>query len=176
MNALIGTLSLADERLLLAFLQRRRPVLDVLMRGVTKGGNPTAIIPIALTLALGVLPELHDPGIVAAWSLASSHALVHLLKRKICRPRPSLPIGLSSLIEPEDLFSFPSGHAAAGLSVALPVFLATGGPIGVVVLALGLAVGVSRCYLGVHYPGDVLVGWSLAGGTVVGVTVGFALI
>jgi undecaprenyl-diphosphatase len=56
------------------------------------------------------------------------------------------------------------------------VFLATGGPLGVVVLALGLAVGVSRCYLGVHYPGDVLVGWSLATATVAGVMAGFALV
>jgi undecaprenyl-diphosphatase len=40
--------------------------------------------------------------------------------------------------------------------------LAAGGAWGVVILAVGLGVGVSRCYLGVHYPGDVLVGWCLA--------------
>jgi undecaprenyl-diphosphatase len=73
-------------------------------------------------------------------------------------------VGLSFLIEPEDRFSFPSGHAAAGLSVALPLALALGGGAGTLMLVAGLLVGVSRCYLGVHYPGDVLVGWALASG------------
>jgi membrane-associated phospholipid phosphatase len=39
-------------------------------------------------------------------------------------------------------------------------------------VALGLMVGVSRCYLGVHYPGDVAAGWLLAG---VGVALGALL-
>ena len=69
------------------------------------------------------------------------------------------------LIEPEDRFSFPSGHAAAGLAVALPIAVAIGGLLGAAVLLFGLAVGVSRCYLGVHYPGDVLMGWLLAAAT-----------
>jgi undecaprenyl-diphosphatase len=69
---------------------------------------------------------------------------------------------MSSLIHPPDRFSFPSGHAAAGLSLALPLALALPVVLGITVLSLGLAVGLTRCYLGVHYPGDVLAGWSLA--------------
>lgn len=166
----IGALSLVDQRLLVAFLQRRRPRGDALMRLVTRIGNPTIIVPVALVLGFGLLPGLHDAGIVAAWSLALSHAAVHVLKRSICRPRPKLPVGLHWLIEPEDLFSFPSGHAAAGLSVALPICLALGGGAGTLVLGTGLLVGVSRCYLGVHYPGDIAMGWTLAAGSVLGVS------
>jgi membrane-associated phospholipid phosphatase len=35
-------------------------------------------------------------------------------------------------------------------------------PFSAILIALALCVGLSRCYLGVHYPGDVLVGWLLA--------------
>ena len=173
MNGLMITLSLADERLLHAFLLRRRPLGDVLMRFVTRVGNPTTIVPVATALGFGLIPSLHDAGIVAAWSLASSHLIVHVLKHRICRERPRLPVGLSWLIEPEDRFSFPSGHAAAGLSVALPVFVALTGPLAGAVFALGLMVGVSRCYLGVHYPGDILMGWALAAGSVAGMALFF---
>jgi undecaprenyl-diphosphatase len=61
-----------------------------------------------------------------------------------------------------DRFSFPSGHSAAALSVFLPLALATPVPGSFLILALGIAVGFSRCYLGVHYPGDVLADWTLA--------------
>jgi undecaprenyl-diphosphatase len=165
MNGLLGTLSHADERLLRTLVLRRRPSADKAMRWVTKLGDVLVVSPLTLALALGMVVELRSAGAVALWTLTASHLVVQLVKRSVCRRRPTLPVGLTFLIEPEDRFSFPSGHAAAGLSVALPLAVAIGGLVGAGVLLLGLTVGVSRCYLGVHYPGDVLMGWLLAAAT-----------
>lgn len=162
MSGWILTLGSVDERLLHAVVLRRRRFLDVVMRAITHMGDAQNVIALTLAFALGLVPELQDAGVVAAWALASSHLVVQVLKRSVVRPRPRLPMGLGFLIKPQDRFSFPSGHAAAGLSVGLPFFLALGGTLAWAALALGVMVGVSRCYLGVHYPGDVLVGWTLA--------------
>lgn len=162
MSGWILTLGHVDERLLHALVLRRRPHADVLMRAITHLADPQNVIALTLALWWGLVPALAAAGLIAAWSLALSHLVVHVLKRRLCRERPCLPPGLQSLITPQDRFSFPSGHAAAGLSVALPLSLAFGGLVGAGILGLGLLVGVSRVYLGVHYPGDVLVGWALA--------------
>jgi undecaprenyl-diphosphatase len=169
MNGIMLSLTAVDQRLLCAFIGRRRRFGKLAMRWITKLGNPSIIIPV--TLGLAFIPEgpASSAGGVAAWSLTLSHVIVHVLKHTVTRPRPSLPGGLSWLIEPEDRFSFPSGHATAGLSVGLPILIFLGGIIGTVALVLGLLVGVSRCYLGVHYPFDVLAGWGLAVITVGGV-------
>lgn len=148
--------------MLLALLNRRRPLLDTPLRLLTRLGNAEIILPVTLSVALGAVEGLAEAGTVALWSLTASHLVVQVIKRSVCRERPRLPVGFPFLIVPEDRFSLPSGHATAGLSVALPLALALGGPLGALVLALGLTVGVSRCYLGVHYPTDVVAGWSLA--------------
>jgi undecaprenyl-diphosphatase len=168
MSGLILTLGHVDERLLLALVLHRRRYADIPMRGITRLGDPRIIIPLTLAFALGAVPPLQDAGVVAAFALTMSHLAVQVMKRSVVRRRPTLPVGLSSLVDPEDRFSFPSGHAAAGLSVALPLGLALAGPAAMSVLVVGLLVGASRCYLGVHYPGDVLMGWALAGLSVLG--------
>lgn len=177
MSGLILTLGEYDERLLLALVQRRRRLLDTVMRRVTHLADAPVAIALTVALALGAVPSVKAAGRVAAFALAVSHLAVQVLKRSIVRPRPALPVGLSFLIEPEDRFSFPSGHAAAGLSMALPVCFALSAPAGLSLLALGLLVGVSRCYLGVHYPGDVVAGWVLAASAVLaaGPVLGIAL-
>jgi undecaprenyl-diphosphatase len=60
-----------------------------------------------------------------------------------------------------DRFSFPSGHAAASMSVALG-YGVTFPVLALPLLALALLVGFSRVRLGVHFPGDVLAGQVLA--------------
>lgn len=151
-----------DERLLHAVVLRRRTHLNFLARALTHLADAPAASVLATSLAFGAVPGLRGAGASAAFALALSHLLVQALKRSFSRPRPRLPVGIISLIRSPDRFSFPSGHAAAGLSVALPLAVALPPALGLPVLALGFCIGLSRCYLGVHYPGDVLAGWTLA--------------
>lgn len=151
-----------DRRLLRALTQRRRPSLTLFMRVVTRFGDPIILVVIAAWLLFLSGPALDVAGEQAALALVLSHCVSQLLKRAISRDRPRLPVGLPSLIEPPDRFSFPSGHASATLSIGLPLVLVLPVLIGIPLLVLALLIGVSRCYLGVHYPGDVFMGWGLA--------------
>lgn len=94
-------------------------------------------------------------------ALALSHLLVQAVKRSVGRGRPSCRGGISAIVREPDRFSFPSGHATAGMVIALSyavVFPLWAGPL----LLLGALVGFSRVRLGVHYPSDVLAGQLLA--------------
>ncbi|MBT8396527.1 MAG: phosphatase PAP2 family protein [Gemmatimonadetes bacterium] len=151
-----------DERLLHAVVTRRTGWLDTLVRFLTRLGDPPVAIALAGGLALGVAGDLGGFQYVPAVSLAVSFLSAQVLKRFFSRPRPDLPGGIMSLIQAPDRFSIPSGHATAALSIALPVAMALPFAIGLPILVLGLTIGLTRCYLGVHYPGDVVAGWGLA--------------
>lgn len=151
-----------DERLFYAVVTRRMGWLDRVVRVLTRLGDPPVAIVLAGAIALGLAGDLGGRQYVPAFALAFSFLVSQVLKRGFSRPRPDLPVGISSLIQAPDRFSFPSGHATAGVALALPVALAVPPSLGIPVLLLGMAVGLTRCYLGVHYPGDVLAGWCLA--------------
>lgn len=162
MTTWIVRLHAHDERALHALVLRRRPPLDRAMHAVTHLGDAATSIAATVLLMAGAVPGLQEAGLRAAFALVSSHAVVQMLKRTVSRARPRMPEGFAALVQPPDRFSFPSGHAASSLSVALALAMVLPGPAAAALLALAALVGMSRCYLGVHYPGDVIAGWTLA--------------
>lgn len=162
MSTWILILGRVDERLLHALVIRRQTLMNHGMAGVSRLANPTSVLAIALALFYVPFEAPVSPALPALITLAASHLMVQALKRVAHRERPDLPRGFSRLVDPPDRYSFPSGHAAAALSIALPVAAVLGVFASATVILFALLVGVSRCYLGVHYPGDVLVGWILA--------------
>jgi undecaprenyl-diphosphatase len=133
------------------------------------GGVPAslalALIPFALAEG-----QLKVAGVQATWALVISHLIVQVIKRNVVRTRPNAneAIKAAALVEIPDRFSFPSGHATAVMSVAF-VHAATFHSLAIPMLALAALVGFSRVKLGVHYPGDVLVGQIIAIATAVAV-------
>ena len=109
--------------------------------------------------------EWHQASRVALTTLVASHLLVQLTKRTMVRARPART-GLGAAVREPDRFSFPSGHAAAAMSVALGYGSAFPGMV-LPLLALALLVGFSRVRLGVHFPGDVLAGQAIATATAI---------
>lgn len=82
-----------------------------------------------------------------------------VIKRLFARLRPykSLTEAYLSIAPPKDAYSFPSGHTCAAFSLAL-VAKALLPVVWPFFLILALLCGISRIYLGVHYPSDVLIG------------------
>jgi membrane-associated phospholipid phosphatase len=142
------------------------------LRQVTELGSTTAMIILAIVLLLAeLLARRPWSGIAAAATIGLASLGNELAKGLIERTRPDL---LQPIIV-EHGYSFPSGHAAlsmVGYGVAAVLVSRSGAPnvikVGALVAAgcLVALIGISRVYLGAHFPTDVLGGW-LAGGAVV---------
>lgn len=117
---------------------------------------------ITIGASLGLLAAgQYRLGLATGLANALSHVVVHVLKRKIARPRPCDALGRPlALVELPDPFSFPSGHAAATMAIAGTVTYAHPW-MGVVLLPLAGLVAYSRVALRVHHVGDVVAGAAL---------------
>jgi len=158
----VARLAAADRLLLTALTDApRSPGAWRAWRAVTHLGGAIA------TTAACAAPLLaggaaRRAGVYVTLVVLLAQLLVHLVKRLVGRPRPACGAGvLARAVEP-DRFSFPSGHAAAAMAVALG-YAAAWPALAPALLLLALVVGVSRAVLGVHYLGDVAAGAALAG-------------
>jgi undecaprenyl-diphosphatase len=154
-----------DTTLLLALHHWSTPTLDRLMVSVTRLGDPELVVAVVL---VNLVWFLSRGRMFTAWMLivACAGALVlnQGLKLAFARPRPVL---WSPLIH-ETSYGFPSGHALG--SLVLYGFLAhvyacwyprqSRWIYGITTSAITL-IGFSRLYLGVHFPTDIVAGYSV---------------
>lgn len=70
------------------------------------------------------------------------------------------------LIEPQVDYSFPSGHTAIAFAASVPVFILSDKRLGTAMIIFSILMALSRIYVCVHYPTDVI------GGAVVGILCG----
>jgi membrane-associated phospholipid phosphatase len=137
-----------------------------LLSMVTQLGGTEALITVTLGAALALLLRGRVAhALLMGAALGGGEWLNWALKATFERPRPSFAEPLATAAG----FSFPSGHAMVSLTVygALAFVAAAGmrsrrAQVLVVVsaLALVLAIGFSRLYLGVHYASDVLAAYA----------------
>ncbi|WP_404925807.1 phosphatase PAP2 family protein [Mesorhizobium sp. ORM16] len=161
-----------DAEIMLAFRQAGQPGIPIgppwmerAMRDITSLGSTSVLVLItAATIIYLLLIRRPGTALLIFVAVAGGQMLSSLLKLGVDRPRPEL---VSHLVN-ETSLSFPSGHAMLSAVTYLTLgslaarFL-QGRTTKIYVLALAVLttvlVGISRIYLGVHWPSDVLAGW-----------------
>lgn len=140
------------------------PGLDAAFVFISRVGYQWGVIPvdILIVLVLAAVRRWREAAF-AALSFAGSALLNIASKQFFQRDRPSL----WESIAPESTYSFPSGHAMGSMTLAVVVILLAWNtrwrwPVTVAAVMFALLVSLSRVYLGVHYPSDILAGWCAA--------------
>lgn len=163
-----------DRRLLLLLRNPANPAdpigsraLEEAMRDVTALGGFTVITLVTLIAVTAFLIHRRPRhALIMGLTVGLANISSNVLKSAYGRPRPDLVPHGSYVYSA----SFPSGHStlSAAMYLTLAMLIASlephrGTKVMVYVLAglMVLAIGFSRVYLGVHWPSDVLAGWSL---------------
>jgi undecaprenyl-diphosphatase len=138
--------------------------LEVSLVDVSALGGPTVLgLMLAAVVGFLLLQTRYRTALFVTMTTAGGELVSYILKQTFNRPRPSVIPNLR-IMSP----SFPSGHAMESAIVYLTlgaVLMRVAERRLTKLYCLGIAtllttlIGISRVYLGVHYPTDVVAGW-----------------
>ena len=163
-----GALAFIDHPFLALVATMQNEVLTQSMRTITALGSGTVIVGLSIIGAAWFFYRgmmAHAAALVT--SVGGAAFVAAVMKWILARPRPP---GVQTLAE--HTFSFPSGHAALSLAFfgILVYFLlrhTSRFPLKILAVIAGIvvigAIGVSRIYLGAHWPSDVVGSYVLVG-------------
>jgi len=140
----------------------RTPLLTQIMKFISFLGQDIILIPFSIIVFLLVVRKYRHEASLFLFAIITGFLINFAIKFFIARPRPLL-----SPLFIESFHSFPSGHAMNSVIVygifAFFVFRFTRNKVLSFIAAIGCIIlvtliGISRVYLGVHYPTDVIAG------------------
>jgi undecaprenyl-diphosphatase len=163
LHSLATLVSGEDLRLVRGLAGDRTSLLTALAHAASWVGRGAVLVPCAVAIALGAAQRGRPaPGLVPIVGVLGAIIIQTVDKALVSRPRPPV-----HELEHVSGTSFPSGHAtdATAFYLALAIVLIAGSPARWVRLVTAAtapviiaAVALSRVYLGVHYPTDVVAG------------------
>jgi undecaprenyl-diphosphatase len=140
------------------------PTLTSIIKGITHVGDTVVVIAFCLTL-IAVPKTRKTIALPVSTAVVLSALLNMVLKNLFARERPDILRLLN-----ETSYSFPSGHAMINgtlytiLIIMIFKFIKSRPRrlmLSIPCALMAMAIGFSRIYLGVHYAGDILGGWTI---------------
>ena len=137
----------------------RFPALTSVMKDITNLGN-AGILWILITIVLLLDKKTRNVGYMSALALIGSLIVDNiLLKNLVARTRPfDVNTAVQLLVAKPRDYSFPSGHTAASFASVTALYLVGEKKMWKAALVLAVLIALSRLYLYVHYPTDIIGG------------------